>query len=116
MSQELLVKYSGGFLTTDTANSAGTAAVRDGSGGLAMVVATIAGLVNTGYFSSSGTTQTGTVTLTITSTFIQNLDATSAAFTTTLPAAAASTGLLFAFTKVDSSGNLPTIKGSGAEL
>ena len=33
-----------------------------------------------------------------------------------MPRSGGLTGLLFAFTKVDSSGNLPTLKGSGAEL
>jgi hypothetical protein len=42
-------------------------------------------------------------------------DATSAAFTVTLPAAASSTGVVFYIKKIDSSANAVTIDGNGSE-
>lgn len=116
MAQDEVLVYAGGFQAVDDANTAGAIVRRasDSSVNVGKIIATIAALSQGLNLPSES--HTTTVTLTITSPTIQKCNATGGAYTTTLPAAAASGGILFAFVKTDSSGNLPTIKGSGSEL
>jgi hypothetical protein len=60
-------------------------------------------------------TVTGTTTATVTD-FTVLGNATTAAFTITLPTAASASGHVMAFKKIDASANAVTIKGNGTEL
>lgn len=60
-------------------------------------------------------TKTTTYTVTLTDCTLIG-DATSAAFTFTLPTAASATGLRYVFKKKDASANAVTVKGNGAQL
>ncbi len=115
MSVEQWTKYSGGFQNGNTIPLSNDVAMADSSGFFTFIQATIASIISTGPIKQSGAVQTGAVTLAATDKFIQKLDATGGAFTVTLPAVAASTGLAFMFMKTDSSGNLPTLDGNASE-
>lgn len=74
--------------------------------------------LDTGSSAATGTwalrTETGTYTVVSTDQVIL-ADASSAAFTVTLPAAAANSGRWFRVKKIDSSGNAVTVDGNGSE-
>src|SRR5690242_11640865 len=118
MSANRCVTYEGGFLNFDTANTGGAGVVRDPStSGIAVGPITATQITKTAPdIVPPVTALTANTTLTNTSSPVQRLDATGGNFTVTLPAVAGASGLIFYFIKTDSSANVPTIKGSGAEL
>lgn len=66
-------------------------------------------------FVVTNSSRTGAVTLGATGSTLNRCDATSAAFTVTLPAASARNGVVFIFTKTDSSANAVTIQRAGSD-
>jgi hypothetical protein len=106
--------YSG-LLSGDTNATGNTYAKRDGSGNLtvASIIATM--LAGTGGITLGNETYATTAVISAADGVVL-LNATSAAFTATLPPVAASGGVLLFCIKIDSSGNLPTIKGNASEV
>lgn len=86
------------------------------TGGTAYPLTTSGAVAFTGNFRLGFTARSSAFTLTSASSYGSLADATSAAFTLTLPAAAASADLMFCVIKVDGTVNAVTVKGNGAEL
>lgn len=101
------------FLQADSAASANSLAQRDGSGGLAIAAMAVSSLANTGTEAVPITTLTGAATIGVHNVILA--DATSAAFTLTLPAAATATGRKYTVKKIDSAAHSVTLAGNGAE-
>ncbi len=101
------------LLAVTDSNTASAAVLRDASGNINASAITGTSLVTTGNLNVQVQTLTTTATVGGTgSIFI--VDGTSAIFTVTLPAAAASTNLVYIFIKKDSAHNV-TIKGNASE-
>lgn len=98
----------------DTAATSNTFVTRDSSGDTAVRRLTVGRLTNTGGFVVPIAAKTTAYTATADD-FLITGDATSAAFTVTLPAASTVTGLVLCIIKIDASGNAVTIDGSGSE-
>ena len=92
--------------------------VRSGfSAGAIPASAPVAGnfLFTAGALMAASQTQTVANTLATSAACVQKLDATAGAFNQTLPVAATSADLIFFFVKIDSTGNIPTLKGNGTD-
>ena len=113
MAVTQIPKYTG-VLQVDDGNTAGAIVKRDATGGIVVGLVTAQGLSNSGRIVLPVTTKTSAYTAT-TSDFAILCNATSAAFTVTLPAAAGVTGQVLSITKTDSSGNAVDIDGNGTE-
>lgn len=99
----------------DTNATGNTVALRDSSGNLAAAQMSASELKSTAQLTlATPVTKTTTFTAS-TDTDHYLVDGTSAIFTATLPAAAAVTGRVYVFTKIDAAHNV-TIAGNGAEL
>lgn len=117
-----IVSFQGGVLAGDTANTAGAYVKRDASGNTSVSGGNFSTFVNTaGELFVKHITVSGTATLSHTPggsplpTTVVYLDASGGAFNCTLPAAAGSVGQVYVFVKIDSGGNVPTVKASGSE-
>jgi len=117
MAQHSLIVYGGTppLITSDAANTAGAVVERDSGGN------TFQNQVNGTNPIFSGAQYQGSKSFTTTHTLdntqaVSLEDATAAAYTITLPAAAASPNLTLTIIKIDSGGNLVTVKGNGSEL
>jgi hypothetical protein len=109
-----LLLFSGGVFGSDSQPSANTVVERDSNG--AMWGAGVNGnsYVAAGglYVSKATYTAAATVSTTVT---VAECNATTAAFTLTLPPASASADQFFIIIKTDSSGHLVTIAGGGSD-
>lgn len=115
MAADQWIGFSGGFVNGDSVSTNNTYMRRDGNGDAqANVLTGLKGLVSGMGLNVAGLSITGTATIDKTATFLL-LDATAGAFTATLPPAASCAGQFYVGIKVDSGGNLPTIKGNASE-
>jgi hypothetical protein len=93
----------------DTTARANTVATRDSQGGLTVATLTASELVTTGGMTGNVVTETASFTAGSATDYL--CDATSAAITVTLPLASANVGVVYWFTKKDSSANAITLTG-----
>jgi hypothetical protein len=109
-----LLLFSGGILASDSQPTPATVVERDGDGD------TYQNGVNAPGYVSAGGVYLGKQVITSSAAILQNVtvvecNATSGAQTNPLPPVSASAGQLLRIIKTDSSGNLPTIAGSGSD-
>jgi len=121
-----LLNYQGGTIPSDSANTASAIMERDANGqcfasGINAGAEPAAAPTGSAYLSTTGAmliggqTYTTTATLTAASPHIAKCNATSAAFTITLPVASSSANLFYRIYKSDSSANAVTVKGNGTD-
>ncbi len=117
MSSRNLIVYNGTVYPSSTTADANAVQERDASGDtFAKGVNAATYTANAGAeYQTAVATYTANTTLGSTLRFVKG-NATGGAITLTLPPAAASTGMLLTVIKIDSSGNVVTVKGTGAEL
>jgi hypothetical protein len=117
MAQKNLVSFAdaAGSVIADDAASSASVVMRDGSGDIyGAAIRGSAGVVSSGRWHTGIVTKTGTYTATAADCTIL-CDATSAAFTVTLPPANTVSGRIYHVLKIDSSANAVTVDGDGSE-
>lgn len=111
-----LIKFTGGVISSDSQATAGAVVERDSNGDtFQKAVNAATSLTTAGSLFLQGKSYSTTATLDATTT-LAKCNATSAAFTVTLPPAASSTNQVYAVVKTDASANAVTVKGNGSEL
>lgn len=98
-----------GLKTADTAANGNTIGMRGGSGEFNANVITGTNLVTTGTMTGAISTQTTSFTAGAASDYL--CDATAGVITVTMPSAASNTGVIYYFTKKDSTANAVTLTG-----
>ncbi|HEX4123771.1 MAG TPA: hypothetical protein VHY37_03530 [Tepidisphaeraceae bacterium] len=110
--------YNGTVFGSDSAATKNTVVERDGNAATWVAGANASDYTATeGLYVGGATISTSTTIATspTTAPAFNLCDATSGAFTITLPPSAANEDLVLSFKKIDSSGNLPTIQANGSE-
>lgn len=115
MARQLVV-YNGTVYTSDSQNTAGAIVERDSNGNIygSELIASET-LQSNGALIVENVSYSAAATLSANTTIVK-ASAASGAFTLTLPPAASSEGLVYVILKTDSTANVVTVKGNGAEL
>ncbi len=115
MADYRLINLDGGVVEASDSNQPGSVVVQGSDGSIDIGLAEVDGIKNTGKtIESSAPTLTTNGTVLVDCS-VQYLDATAGAFIATLQPASTSAGVKLTLIKIDGSGNIPTIKGSGTD-